>query len=626
MDNVVSVSMYNQEEQKFWLYLSRIRPDVTTEAVTAMAKANLQTNSDLAVVKLIPKDKNTSSHFYVFQKTTDTHTACSKFISCHSGNTVNGVLTCYDPRCKPANLMEVPNPFISVELFQPAINSHPGPEALPQASTPGCTPASLMEALNPLILVEYFQPALNSHPGPEFENGKGTSQTAIAGKYKSGISIYINPVLNRNGRLLDLVLANDAAVSRCSIAEATDPVIPLDIDHPALEVDVNLPSSIGFEVVPDLSCLNFQKADFAALNQAISRVDWEFLETIEDMDAAVARFTDIITRIIADCVPTRRAAQKPVWGNRRLRCPLVKQELNQRSNEYRLYNRFLNKQYTRLMQRNLRKNPNLFWSFVNSKRMEEGLPINMFLVNRSANTAIEKCNLFAAHFKRAFNGSTSSETQVDTAVRDTRLNALNFDIFRVTSEVVEAAIRKLKYSTSPGPDGIPSCVLKKCASCLVYPLSVLIDTSLHKSTFPSVWKQSIMFPVHKKGDKRNIENYRGITSLCACSKVFEIIVNDAVFSCCKNYLLQDQHGFFPKSMEQGTQVDSVYTDLNAAFDRVDHKILIARLNKLGISSRFTIWLNSYLTDRWMCVKIESAQSASFFNLSGVPQGSNLGPL
>lgn len=151
-----------------------------------------------------------------------------------------------------------------------------------------------------------------------------------------------------------------------------------------------------------------------------------------------------------------------------------------------------------------------------------------------------------------------------------------------------------------------------------------------------------MFPVHKKGDKRNIENYRGITSLCACSKIFELIVNDALFSACKSYISTDQHGFFPKrsictnlvpftsmclrTMETGAQVDVVYTDLKAAFDRVDHGILLAKLNKLGVSGAMIRWFNSYLTDRLLCVKIGTAESYYFTNPSGVPQGSNLGPL
>lgn len=151
-----------------------------------------------------------------------------------------------------------------------------------------------------------------------------------------------------------------------------------------------------------------------------------------------------------------------------------------------------------------------------------------------------------------------------------------------------------------------------------------------------------MFTIYKKGDKRNVENYRGITSLCACSKVFEIIVNNALFTASKNYISLDQHGFFPKrsictnlipfvstclrNLEAGLQVDAVYTDLKAAFDRVDHGILLAKLDKLGVSRVLINWFRSYLTNRKLCVKIGVAESYYFTNSSGVPQGSNLGPM
>lgn len=151
-----------------------------------------------------------------------------------------------------------------------------------------------------------------------------------------------------------------------------------------------------------------------------------------------------------------------------------------------------------------------------------------------------------------------------------------------------------------------------------------------------------MFPVYKKGDKRNVENYRGITSLCACSKVFEIIIHEMLFSACKNYISVDQHGFFPKrsvatnlvqfvshcirNMDAGAQTDVVYTDFKSAFDRVDHKILLKRLETIGISPDLTCWFETYLRDRQLCVKIGTECSDTFTNTSGVPQGSNLGPL
>lgn len=110
----------------------------------------------------------------------------------------------------------------------------------------------------------------------------------------------------------------------------------------------------------------------------------------------------------------------------------------------------------------------------------------------------------------------------------------------------------------------------------------------------------------------------------------------------KNYISTDQHGFFPgrsintnlveftshaiKVMEAGGQVDAIYTDLKSAFDRVNHSILLAKMQCLGATARFTSWLQSYLDHRVLYVKIGSAISDYFHACSGVPQGSNLGPL
>ena len=110
----------------------------------------------------------------------------------------------------------------------------------------------------------------------------------------------------------------------------------------------------------------------------------------------------------------------------------------------------------------------------------------------------------------------------------------------------------------------------------------------------------------------------------------------------KNYISCDQHGFMPgrsvatnlldftstciSHMEQKAQVDVIYTDLKAAFDRIDHRILLRKLSRLGVSQQFIDWLRSYLCGRILRVKLSSCLSSEFTNTSGVPQGSNMGPL
>lgn len=110
----------------------------------------------------------------------------------------------------------------------------------------------------------------------------------------------------------------------------------------------------------------------------------------------------------------------------------------------------------------------------------------------------------------------------------------------------------------------------------------------------------------------------------------------------KKYISFDQHGFIPgrsvttnllqftstciTNLERKAQVDVIYTDLKAAFDKIDHVILLIKLSRLGISQNLLAWLKSYLEHRELCVKIDSYSSALFSNSSGIPQGSNLGPL
>lgn len=155
-------------------------------------------------------------------------------------------------------------------------------------------------------------------------------------------------------------------------------------------------------------------------------------------------------------------------------------------------------------------------------------------------------------------------------------------------------------------------------------------------------EETNLFPVHKKGDRSNIENYRGISALCAISKLFEIIVFEPTFAHCKVGLADEQHGFMPKrstatnllcftsyvfdSFADCTQTDAIYTDLSAAFDTINHRIAVAKLDRFGIGGDLLRWFESYLTGRTLCVRIGDATSDPFIATSGIAQGSHLGPL
>lgn len=467
----------------------------------------------------------------------------------------------------------------------------------------------------------------------------------------------INRVLNARGRMLDLIFVNEEA-DHTAVATADEPLVPLDNHHPALSFEVVCSTTETQAQQFDQQLLNYHMIDFEGLQHSISSTDWTSVLESTNVDIAASNFSAILGRLLTNHTPHLRPARKPAWSNgllRRLkrnrnaasrilalmRNVTTKTAFNRASSAYKRYNRQRYASYVRKTQTNLRRNPSKFWSFVKTKYKESGLPFTMTLDNSIASSDTGKCELFARHFASVFR-QPSMVNMTTQFLAFVPRNVVDVDTFIVTADMLSKAVRKLKSSYSPGPDGIPSVVMKRCAEQLAGPLLWIFNLSLSQAAFPAVWKRTIMFPIYKKGPKRFIANYRGITSLSSGSKLLELIVSNAIQFDCRNYISTYQHGFTPgrsvttnlleftsfcfDNIAAGRQVDAIYTDLKSAFDRIDHNTVLQKFAKLGFSPRICEWLKSYLTDRVIQVKIGTSLSHEFSNGSGVAQGSNLGPL
>lgn len=466
-----------------------------------------------------------------------------------------------------------------------------------------------------------------------------------------------NLVCNHQNRILDLVLINDGTVHTIPTA-ALESLVSLDNYHPALTFEVSAALNNNYEDSFDPLGLNFRKTDFVSLQRSLEVADWSSVLASTDVDEAVALFGQILRSHLVHHTPEFLPLRKPAWSNARLRklkssrasaltrysqrrCPETKAAFNAASSRYKVYNRYRYADYIRKTQANLRRNPSQFWKFVKTKYKENGLPAVMTLGGTVASTNSEKCVLFARHFASVFRTPASppaSQEHLETVPSD----LVDLDVFQITEDMLKRGTQKLKSSNAPGPDGIPPVVVKRCLNQISAPLLRIFNLSMSQYKFPEEWKRSVMFPVFKKGSKRSIENYRGITSLCTGSKLLEIVVGEVIMFNCRSVISSVQHGFTPgrsvstnlmeftnfciENMAAGRQVDAVYTDLKAAFDRIDHDIALQKFAKLGFSSRLCCWLESYLKNRIIQVKIGSELSDEFTNGSGVAQGSNLGPI
>lgn len=211
---------------------------------------------------------------------------------------------------------------------------------------------------------------------------------------------------------------------------------------------------------------------------------------------------------------------------------------------------------------------------------------------------------------------------------------------------VAAAIRQLPDKSSAA-DPIPTAVLKSIADLIAPYITELFNRSLAAGQFPSSYKHAFITPIVKKAglDAADVSSYRPISNLPVLSKLLErVVLRQLLHYLNQNDLLPPlQSGFRPghstetavlhvfsdilAAVDRGDFAALVLLDLSAAFDTVDHGILLERLQRsFGIDGDVHHWLASYLTGRSQCVRRGSIVSSSTTLECGVPQGSVLGPL
>lgn len=149
-------------------------------------------------------------------------------------------------------------------------------------------------------------------------------------------------------------------------------------------------------------------------------------------------------------------------------------------------------------------------------------------------------------------------------------------------------------------------------------------------------------PLHKSGDVSEISNYRPISIISAVSKIFEKIMYSHIYELVSNHIVPHQHGFAKNkstisnlaeyvnylsvNIANGGQIDSIYTDFAKAFDKVNHRILLRKLNQFPINNCIKAWIYSFLTNRTQIVCINGTQSRPIHPTSSVPQGCVLSTL
>ena len=212
-------------------------------------------------------------------------------------------------------------------------------------------------------------------------------------------------------------------------------------------------------------------------------------------------------------------------------------------------------------------------------------------------------------------------------VRQTEIYTAEPLVLEPSACEVEVAIEKLKSHKSPGIHQIPEELIKAGCKKYRYKTRKLIISIWNKEELPEEWKESIIVPIYKKGDKTDCSNYRGISLLPTMHKILSNILLSRLTPYAEEIIADHQCGFrcnrstadhifcigqiHEKKWEYNEVVHKLFTDFKKAYDSVRWKVLYNILIEVGIRMKLVRLIKMCMTETYSRVRVGKNLSDRF---------------
>ncbi|MFZ2539770.1 MAG: reverse transcriptase family protein, partial [Oscillospiraceae bacterium] len=243
--------------------------------------------------------------------------------------------------------------------------------------------------------------------------------------------------------------------------------------------------------------------------------------------------------------------------------------------------------------------------------------------------------------------------KLDSKIESSTVNFKNFlpngvkDSFYInptTPDEIVNIISHCKNKLSSGWDNIPMTIVKAVGICIAAPFAHICNLSFLSGIFPSDMKIAKVTPIYKNDATDEFSNYRPISLLPNFSKIIEKLMFNRLSDFLNKYkvLYEQQYGFrqnystdfalielsekIAEAIDKKRFTLGIFVDLSKAFDTLNHSILLHKLSTYGIRGISNDWFRNYLEKREQFVTCYGINSISRYIVTGVPQGSILGPL